>query len=162
MWKVEKIVSKGKYNYAVVRNHPNATKWGYVLEHRIVMENHLGRLLIPNEVVHHVNGDKKDNRIENLAVMLRIQHAKKHGLEQGAWWVRLYCPECGRIFHRPKNKTNLGGKPTKINFCSLHCSGVFYRRATLSGKTHEVERAISENILAVYKKYTADNSEQTV
>jgi len=58
-WKIEKIVSKGDYNYAVVKNHPNATKYGYVLHHRIVMENHLGRLLNSNEVVHHINGQKK-------------------------------------------------------------------------------------------------------
>ena len=46
VWKIRRIVSKGDYNYAVVPEHPNKTKFGYVLEHRIVMENHLGRLLI--------------------------------------------------------------------------------------------------------------------
>lgn len=50
-WKVEKNVSKGDYDYAVVKNHPAATKHGYVLYHRIVVENHLGRLLNSNEVV---------------------------------------------------------------------------------------------------------------
>lgn len=45
MWKIEKIVSKGDYNYAVVPEHPFSTKNGYVLEHRVIMENHLKRLL---------------------------------------------------------------------------------------------------------------------
>ena len=56
VWKIEKIISKGDYNYAIVPDHPYATKNGYVLEHRIIMENHLGQLLNPNEIVHHKNG----------------------------------------------------------------------------------------------------------
>lgn len=69
MWNIEKIVSKGDYNYAVVLGHPNSTKYNYVLEHRIVMENYLGRILDTNEVVHHIDGNKKNNSIENFQEM---------------------------------------------------------------------------------------------
>ena len=70
MWKIKKIVSKGDYNYAVVPEHPSAIKGGYVLEHRIVRENYLGRLLDPSEVVHHCDGNKKHNTISNLELFL--------------------------------------------------------------------------------------------
>lgn len=63
--------------------HPNANKLGYVLEHRLVMEEELGRFLDPSEVVHHVNHDPSDNRPENLEVLPhQSEHAREHAIER--------------------------------------------------------------------------------
>lgn len=50
-------------------------------EHRHIMQKHLGRKLGFHEVVHHLNGDPRDNRIENLEVVSRSQHSRDHFLE---------------------------------------------------------------------------------
>jgi len=59
-------------------NHPNAGKNGYVREHIFVMAQKLGRPIAKNEVVHHINGKKDDNRAENLVVMTRSDHNGHH------------------------------------------------------------------------------------
>lgn len=58
-------------NYHTDRN-------GYVYEHRQVAEYKMGRLLLPNEVVHHVDGNKRNNSPNNLRVMDRSEHSKLH------------------------------------------------------------------------------------
>ena len=66
------------YIYIHKPDHPNATKQGVVMEHRLLMEKKLGRLLKPGEIVHHINGIKTDNRPENLEVVSRSKHVEDH------------------------------------------------------------------------------------
>jgi hypothetical protein len=67
-WNGGRIIDKDGYALILMPDHPAANHAGYIREHRLVMEEYLGRLLGPEEVVHHKNGDKRDNRIENLEV----------------------------------------------------------------------------------------------
>ncbi len=67
-WKGGKIRYGNKNNYWAIYSpkHPFSDGKGYVMEHRILMEKSIHRYLKPTEVVHHINGVYRDNRIENL------------------------------------------------------------------------------------------------
>lgn len=69
-WKGGRIYHNG-YVLLLKPDHPNANRAGYILEHRLVMAEHLERSLESWEVVHHKNGIKDDNRIENLELFPR-------------------------------------------------------------------------------------------
>jgi SWI/SNF-related matrix-associated actin-dependent regulator of chromatin subfamily A-like protein 1 len=61
--------------------HPMADHHGQIPEHRLVMATHLGRHLTAEEVVHHRDGDRANNRLENLELMERKEHNRQHGAE---------------------------------------------------------------------------------
>jgi len=150
MWKIQKIVSKGDYTYAVVPEHPNATRHGYVLTHRIVIENHIGRLLNKSEIVHHKNGNKKDNRISNLEIMAVSEHERMHALQRGKTVVDFVCPQCKKRFTRLKrcSLSKYAYRTDKLFFCSKSCSSHWqFSDATID----ELNTAISENISRIYK-----------
>ena len=86
MWKGGK--GKSKQGYIVV-NKDYETGRVNMREHRLAMEKHLGRLLRPSEIIHHINGKKDDNRIENLQLTERTKH--------DATW-QTTCPKCNHTF----------------------------------------------------------------
>ena len=79
-WKGGRIKNAEGYIRISCPGHPYATKRGfYVLLHRFVMEKHLGRYLKPHEIVHHINENRSDNRLENLMLFPnRAAHGSFH------------------------------------------------------------------------------------
>lgn len=89
-WRGGRVVASGGYIAVTAEtDDPIATAManvtGYVLEHRLVMARSLGRPLTGRETVHHINGDKRDNRLENLQLR-NGNHGKG---------VRFACLDCG-------------------------------------------------------------------
>ena len=75
----EGSLSNSGYRTLTRHGHPNSSKRGQILEHIYVMSNHLGRPLHKHESVHHKNGIRDDNRIDNLELSIVIVTGKQIG-----------------------------------------------------------------------------------
>jgi hypothetical protein len=71
-------VKCGKYLRVFSPEHPSATKQGYVLQHRVVAEEKIGRLLVKGEIVHHIDGNESNNDPHNLEILTDSEHKKLH------------------------------------------------------------------------------------
>ncbi len=99
-WKGGKNKLKNGYIKIYKPNHPNNVQ-KYVLEHRLVMEEYIGRYLLPHETVHHRNGIRDDNRIENLELW-----TNKHPIGCRTEELIIYAIELLKIHSPEKLKMN--------------------------------------------------------
>lgn len=84
-WKTGKIFHKKGYVMRFAPEHPRARTGNYVFEHILVMEEKIGRFLMENENVHHINGVRSDNRIENLELWTKPQPSGVRAIDLLQW-----------------------------------------------------------------------------
>lgn len=128
------------YKMIKISNHPFSNSDGYIYEHRLLMELHIGRNLSPSERVHHINGIKTDNRIENLELFknssqhMRNRHPKKF-TKPGP-----QCPRC--------NSSQTGSRGKKSYYCH-NCNRTFSKNGKYIIDHHTVcPRCSSVNIIS--------------
>ena len=93
---------RGGYVLIKAPQHSEASRGGgfWASEHRVVMADYLGRPLKENENVHHINGNRADNRIENLELWVRSQPSGQRARDLLAWAeeiIRTYGPERDKL-----------------------------------------------------------------
>lgn len=79
-WRGGKKEYKDGYITIYCPDHPKAMKGKYVYEHQLVVEEHIGRILRSDEVVHHIDGNKHNNDINNLLLMTNSDHLRLHSI----------------------------------------------------------------------------------
>ena len=78
-WKGGRVARKDGYMLVLDHDHPKANPMGYVLEHVVVAERALGEYLPEGSIIHHINGKRDDNRLENLWWFpSQSEHSKHH------------------------------------------------------------------------------------
>ena len=141
-WKGGRLITKQGYVQIWKPEHPNASKKGYVFEHRMIMAEHIDRPLFSNENVHHVNGNKQDNRIENLKIMSIGDHVSIHnkGIKKNkAYLYQCTYPKCTDMTN---SKYELCHKHYKLQWQRIKTGSIsdfhdFSREYEVIGNIHE-------------------------
>lgn len=152
-----------RYRVKYKPDHPRADKNGYVLEHIIVAEQKIGRTLLPGEVVHHIDHNKRNNSPDNLMVFENCgQHTMYHWggratqKEDGTWICEMEkhfatCKHCGKRFELTYE---VYAKKRNNQYCSKDC----FRKDSYKAKVEleEIVKTLREtkgNFTATGRKY---------
>lgn len=111
-----------------------------VLQHREIMEDHLGRRLNSNTFVHHKDRNKRNNDLDNLEVRSRSSHSKIHSRE--IEYAELVCVSCGQVFVREAKEERARIKKGRSGpFCNKSCAGRFTRGVQIANGMSNLRKA---------------------
>jgi len=130
------------YNYIYRPNHPNAKQNGMVAEHVYVLSKKIGRPLRKGEQCHHLDGNKLNNKEDNLQLTTLMQHYYMHRERKDA----RPCHQCG--------------KDTKnLKYCSVQCSQIGQQRVERPTPEILLKMVEEEGYCAVGRRFNvSDNS----
>lgn len=129
-WSGGVVRQESGYLYEYAPDHPHATQDGYVMQHRLVVERVLGRVLDPVEQVHHRNHVRDDNRPENLEVQADVRaHRALH-----AYYETHACPTCGvEVVSSVAHRRRFARK-----FCSRKCAAAAGSASAIATGRHKL------------------------
>jgi len=111
--------------------------------HRLVYESFSGPINGDNHV-HHINGDRSNNRLSDLEQQVPEEHGRSHGYAQGQKMARMVCPVCESEFIRRRNNTHLV-KPNNATYCSRSCAA----------RSRGISEDLQTEVLEVYTQFNA-------
>lgn len=109
-------MKNGSYELVIApKNYPGKKYRGrYAYEHHIVFWKYKKTIIKNEEIIHHKNNNKRDNRIENLELLTNQDHSKLHA--RGKSQIELCCPICAKTF-----KKELRQFKKRLTSCSKFC-----------------------------------------
>ena len=112
------------------------------------------RLLKPEEIVRHKDGDVSNDAIENLEITSLSDNSKKYGLSRGCRCALFKCPSCGIHFIKRRSSTHLSTSRTNYTCCSKECAGRFSVECVKRPDSPKTIECLAENVVAEFVDYS--------
>ena len=129
MFEIVSICKGGGYRYCrTVPPHPKQNSKGLYPLHRVLMENKIGRILLPGEEIHHIDEDKTNDSIDNLELKTKSEHSRYHQEKLAPKRLEIKCA-CGKIFKlKPRAfMRRISRNKSKKAFCSISCGSTNFQ-----------------------------------
>jgi hypothetical protein len=117
-------MKNGEYIFVIAPDDYPGKKYRnrYCYEHTLVVWRKYGRVPAKGEEIHHLNGNKHDNSIQNVQLITSDEHKKLHGVMRAVEPINVKCAFCGQLFKLAPKHYNWRKKNNQAMHCSRSCS----------------------------------------